>query len=136
MKNLIGLVALLVLPAFTFGQSQQDYEHVMNKFVKFYNSKKPDSILHLWPTEAQKWMKRMWTMESIEQYHEEFGKITACAYLGIDTEDPNPGLAVFKTTFSNKEQHAISLTLDEKVYLGTFRFITESDGIDKMMQKK
>lgn len=41
-----------------------------------------------------------WEPEKVTGMHNEYGKITSWSFLGIDKDDPNPGLAVFKTKFS------------------------------------
>lgn len=115
--------------------SKTDYEHAMARFVKFYNNKQNDSIVSMWPAAMKADMERMWSDKMMERSHSEYGKIVSCKYLGIDTKDPNPGLAVFKTEFSKAGQKTTSLTLEGN-YLGTFRFITSSDGIRELLKNE
>lgn len=127
-----------LLPCFGFAQTQKDYEQTMASFVKYYNNKQGDSIARMWQPDPEQdaWSKKVWSSESIADMHKEYGKILSSKYIGIDTEDPNPGLAVFKTQFSVAGSKTTSLTLEEGKYLGTFRFITSSPGIDKLLKKE
>jgi hypothetical protein len=135
MKYLVFI--LFFLPCACWAQTQADYEHVMARFVKYYNNKQGDSIIRMWSAgERDEWTNEAWGNKSLASMHKEYGKILSCKYIGIDTEDPNPGLAVFKTDLSVIGVKAISLTLEKGNYLGTFRFITSSDGINKLLKKK
>lgn len=78
----------------------------------------------------------MWNSRSVEGLHSQYGKIESFSYLGIDKEDPNPGLAVFKTKLSKAGRRTTSFTIEPNGSLGTFRFITSSDGIDKMLREE
>jgi hypothetical protein len=136
MKNL--LLIFLLLPCFVFAQTQTDYEGAIGRFMKFYNSKQGDSIVKMWPSDAPyiESIKRSWNKEVMESLHEKYGKLLSYEYVGIDTEDSNPGLAVFKTKYSVVGEKTTSLSLDDKKHLSTFRFITSSDGIDKLLRVK
>jgi hypothetical protein len=116
--------------------STVDFERAMTKFVKFYNHKQNDSIVSMWPANEKADLDRMWTDEMIERSHKTYGTIISFKYLGIDTKDANPGLAVFKTEFSKAGKKTTSLTLDNENHLGTFRFITSSEGIDELLKKE
>lgn len=106
--------------------------------MKFYNNKQCDSIVNMWPADAPYLgsIKRSWNKEAVESLHTKYGKLLSYEYVGIDTKDSNPGLAVFKTKYSVVGEKTTSLSLDEKKYLSTFRFITSSDGIDKLLKTK
>ena len=136
MKNI--LLLFLLLPFVGYTQTQTDHEHAMSRFMKFYNNKQGDSIVNLWPSDAPYIgsIKRSWNKEVVESLHTKYGKLLSYEYVGIDTEDSNPGLAVFKTKYSVVGEKTTSLSLDEKKYLSTFRFITSSDGIDKLLKTK
>jgi hypothetical protein len=110
----------------------------MSRFMKFYNNKQCDSIVNMWPADAPYIgsIKRSWSKELVESLHEKYGKLLSYEYLGIDKDDSNPGLAVFITKYSVVGEKTTSLTLNEKQYLSTFRFITSSDGIDKLLKEK
>jgi len=120
-----------------FAQTQVDYEQAISRFVSYYNHLRGDSIIKMFEHDekSDEWMKRTWGRDHLESMHKEFGIIVSYQYLGIDKEDPNPGLAVFKTHFSRAGWKTTSLTL-EKGYLATFRFITSSKSIDKMLKKE
>lgn len=131
MKKL--LLVFLFAPIVAFCQSQKDYERTFARFVKFYNEKQADSIAHMWLGEDGS--ESMWNSELVAELHNNYGKLQSYSYLGIDKEDPNPGLAVFKTKFSKAGWKTTSFTIESDGSLGTFRFITSSDGIDKLLAK-
>jgi hypothetical protein len=136
MKNL--LLILLLSPCLALAQTQPAHEHAMSRFMKFYNNKQCDSIVNMWPADAPYIgsIKRSWNKEVVESLHTKYGKLLSYEYVGIDTEDSNPGLAVFKTKYSVVGEKTTSLSLDDKNYLSTFRLITSSDGIDKLLKVK
>lgn len=135
MKTLL-FIALLALPCLAQAQTLNDYQHAMDKFVKYYNNKEGDSILQMWPakTAATAGLQHMWNSQSLGLAHAEYGKITAFKFLGVDMDDPN-NVKVFTTHFSIAGDKTTSLTLDADRKLGTFRFITTSDGIDKLQKQ-
>ena len=128
---------MALLPSLCLAQTQAEYEHVMAGFVKFYNHELGDSIRYMWPESERndEWMMNTWGNKSLQDMHKKYGEILSYEYLGIDKEDPNPGLAVFKTNFSVVGWKTTSFTF-EKGYLATFRFITSSSEIDKMLKGK
>ena len=126
------LITLLLLPMSALCQTKADYEHAMDRFVKYYNARQGDSIVAMWPPNEKKTMTHMWGDESVNDTYKDCGAITSYTYIGKDMKDPNK-VAVFKVTFSKMGVKATSLTLDGK-YLGTFRFITRSPEIDKMLK--
>lgn len=135
MKHLLFI--LLFLPVIGFAQTRKDHERAIGRFVKYYNNIQGDSIMRMWENgEREEWNQKMWSDKSLTSMHKDFGKILSYKYLGIDTEDPNPGLAVFETQFSVVGWKTTSMTIDKEGWLGTFRFITSSDGIDKMLKNK
>ena len=136
MKNLLFI--FLIVPSMGVSQTQTDHEHAMSRFMKFYNNKQGDSIINMWPSDAPYIgsIKRSWNKEVVESLHEKYGKLLSYEYVGIASEDSNPGLAVFKTKYSIVGEKTTSLNLDEKKHLSTFRFITTSDGIDKLLNGK
>lgn len=78
----------------------------------------------------------MWNADLVKTLQSEYGKIISYSYLNIDKEDPNPGLAVFKMKLSKAGDKTTSLTIEPNGTLGTFRFITSSDGINKMLKEE
>jgi len=136
MKNL--LLLFFFSPFLGLSQTKTDHEYAMSRFKKFYNNKQGDSIVKMWPSDAPYIgsIKRSWNKEMLESLHEKYGKLLSYEYVGIDKDDSNPGLAVFITKYSVVGEKTTSLTLDEKKYLSTFRFITSSDGIDKLLKEK
>lgn len=134
MKKILTL--LVFVPFFGFSQSQQVYEKVMGRFVSYYNAMQGDSIKAMWPYEKDmvQWLDQAWSEKSLKEYYSEYGKIQSFGFLGIDKEDENPGLAVFKTKFSVAGGKTLSFTLDSSGYFGTFRFVTSSPGIDKLLK--
>jgi hypothetical protein len=132
------LIVFFLFPSFCSAQTQASYDQAIARFVKYYNAQQGDSIISMWPPEEGKsgWMTRSWGREQLESLHKKYGKILSFNYIGTDTEDSNPGLAVFRTQFSIAGWKTTSLTLDKNGYLGTFRFVTSSDGIDKLLKEK
>jgi hypothetical protein len=130
------LILLVFAPLFGFSQSQKEYEKVMGRFVSYYNAMQGDSIKAMWPYEKDmaRWLDQAWSEKSLKEYYSEYGKIQSFGFLGIDKEDENPGLAVFKTKFSVAGGKTLSFTLDSSGYFGTFRFVTSSPGIDKLLK--
>ncbi|MBX2906071.1 MAG: hypothetical protein KF744_08540 [Taibaiella sp.] len=127
-------LVLLFAPIVAFCQSQKDYERTFTRFVEFYNKKQADSIAHMWFGEDG--IESMWNSELVAKLHTDYGKLQSYSYLGIDKEDPNSGLAVFKTKFSKAGWKTTSFTIESNGSLGTFRFITSSDGIDKLLKEE
>jgi hypothetical protein len=137
MKYLLAF--LLLMPSAAIAQSQADFEQVMSRFVRFYNDGQTDSICSLFPREREgKAEECFWRWA--EQHHDslsslqEYGRITSYKYLGRDVTDAEP-VHVFKVMFSKVGQKAHSFTLDEANRYGTFRFITSSDEIEKMLAR-
>ena len=134
MKQLAFLIFLL--PIAVAGQSTTSYDQVMEKFQKFYNAGHGDSINamfgHEW--DQMKSSTTLWTNKSNDDLLKEFGFLKSYKFIGIDTSDPNRGY-VFETSFSKKGAKTTSLTLDSDNNLSTFRFITISDGITKLLKK-
>ena len=138
MKFLLAI--LIFLPVTTIAQSQADFEKVMGNFVRFYNQDQTDSICSLFPTEVNgkarecfwRWAaeKRPDSLSSLKKY----GRITSYKYLGVDVTDAEP-VHVFEIMFSKAGKKAHSFTLDKAHKYGTFRFITSSDEIEKMLRK-
>ncbi len=134
MKYLLSLL-VAIMPLLSFAQSSVRNEKLMAKFVADYNSVNSDGIVHMWnDSETVEWASKAWSAASITNMHKQYGKILSYEYLGIDEEDPNPGLAVYVINMSVAGTKNLSFTFDNGKDLGTFRFITSSDGIDKMMK--
>jgi hypothetical protein len=115
-----------------FAQTTKDYERAMGSFVKFYNNSQSDSIINLSAPEYR--AHNMWTSELIASSQKEYGTIKSYRYIGIDTSDPGK-VAVFKMVLTKAGVKASSLTLDKRNYIGTFRFFTSSDEIEKMLKR-
>jgi len=125
------IILLAMLPLASFAQNTKDYERAMGSFVKFYNNSQSDSIINLSAPEER---DNMWNPELIATLQKEYGTIKSHKYIGIDTSDPGK-VAVFKMMFTKAGTKATSLTLDKRNYIGTFRFITSSDEIEKMLKR-
>jgi len=130
------LIVLVFIPFVGFSQSRHVYDSVMGKFVSYYNAMQGDSIKAMWyyDKDMVKWLNDAWSKQSLSELHREYGKIQSFGFLGIDEEDPNPGLAVFKTKFSVAGSKTLSFAFDSTGYFGTFRFVTSSPGIDKLLK--
>lgn len=126
-----------LLPMAVTAQTKADYEHVMAKFQKFYNAGQGDSIQAMSKPFIQLISKNnpLWTNERNAEALKQFGKLKSFAFLGIDKTDPD-NVYVFQTFFRKAGAKTTSLTLDENSKLGTFRFMTTSDGIDDLLKNR
>jgi hypothetical protein len=135
MKLLIALA--FILPIAATGQTITDYKHAMAKFQKFYNAGRGDSINamfgHDW--DQMKISNPLWTNKQNDAHLAEFGTLKSFKFIGVDSLDPNK-VYVFETFFSKAGTYTTSLTLDKDHKLGTFRFITSSDGITALQNKR
>lgn len=133
----ILLLVAFILPLAAVSQTTKDYNQAMEQFQKFYNAGQGDSINamygHDW--DQMKSIKPLWTNDKNTGLLEEYGYLKSYRFIGIDTQDPNH-VYVFETVFSKAGAKTTSLTLDSENHLGTFRFITTSEGIDKLMAKE
>lgn len=127
---------LCAIPFISFGQTKADYENAMSKFMKFYNARQGDSINAMFSAEWDDMKKThpLWTNEQGAEMLKEYGSLKSFKFIGVDKTDP-ARVYVFKTVFSKAGVKTTSLTLDKHNRLGTFRLITESDGIDKLLKK-
>jgi hypothetical protein len=135
MKFLVFL--LCMLPIAATSQTTTDYKNVMEKFQKFYNAGRGDSInamfKHEW--DETKAPKPMWTDEAVADELNESGTLKSFKFIGIDTLDPQK-VYVFQTFFNKAGSKTTSLTLDKDHNLRTFRFFTISDGITQLLNKR
>lgn len=125
-----------LLPIVVAGQSTITYEQVMGKFQKFYNAGQGDSVNAMFGNEwnQTKSVTSLWTNKKNDELLKEYGYLKSFKFIGIDTSDPNK-VYVFETKFSKKGAKTTSLTLDSDNNLSTFRFITTSKGIMKLLEK-
>ncbi len=135
MKKLLSL--LFLLPVMAQAQiKQSNTEAAMRKFQQYYNAGQGDSINamfgHHW--DKAKTVKPLWTNEDSEATLQQYGTLQSFTFIGIDKTDPQK-VYVFKTLFSKGGEKTTSLTLDKENGLATFRFITESPGITKLLNK-
>src|SRR5882724_8519095 len=132
--KLLAIVVFL-MPLAVAGQTVNSYQQAMEKFKKFYNAGQGDSINAMFGQEwdETKLTKALWTNAKSAEILKEFGSLKSFKFIGVDTLDPNR-VYVFKTFFSKKGAKTTSLTLDKENSLGTFRFITTSDGITQLLR--
>lgn len=130
MKILVCLAFLL--PITVAAQTKADYQHAMEKFQLFYNAGQGDNINAMFVPNSG---KPMWTDEQCASALKQFGTLKSIKFLGIDKTDPD-NVYVFQTFFSKAGAKTTSLTLHENAKLGTFRFMTTSDGIDDLLKKR
>jgi hypothetical protein len=135
MKDLTLLIFLLPITA--IAQSKADYQNAMEKFQRLYNAGQCDSIRAMFQSSIQSASKAnpLWTNDYCDEALKKFGVLKSFSFLGIDKTDPN-NVFVFQTFFSKAGARSTSLTLNENAELGTFRFITTSEGIEKLLKKK
>jgi hypothetical protein len=135
MKFVVSL--LFILPIAATGQTMTDYKHTMKKFERFYNAGRGDSINAMFGHEWDqiKASNPLWTNKKVAAHLDDLGTLKSFKFIGIDTLDPNK-VYVFQTFFSKGGPKTTSLTLDKDYNLGTFRFITSSDGITELLSKR
>lgn len=134
MKRLLFLT--FMLPLAVMAQTDSYHESAMKKFQQFYNAGQGDSINamfgHSW--DQAKTIKPLWTNEDVAKMQEEYGTLESFKFIGIDKKDPQK-VRVFLTVFSKAGQKTTSCTLDKAHAFSTFRFMTTSNGISKLVRK-
>lgn len=132
--KLYTLLAVM-LPLSLFAQTKDHYEQAMQKFQNFYNAGQGDSINamfgHGW--DEMKLTKPLWTNDEVAEAVKNYGYLKSFKFIGTDSTDQK--VYVFKTVFSKKGIQTTSLNLDSDNNLATFRFITTSEGIVKLLRK-
>ena len=134
MKFLV--ILMFMMPFALAGQTMKSYQQAMEKFKKFYNAGKGDSITAMF---GQGWDEFksarpiLWTNDETARALNEYGTLQSFKFIGIDTSDPKK-VYVFQTVFSKKGVNATSLTLDKNNQLSTFRLITTSDEITHLLK--
>lgn len=134
MKLLIFPLLLLSLSA--MAQPNSPHDAALARFRQFYNAGQGDSINTLFSHNWDQAMtiKPLWTKEDVTKALEEFGTLQSFKFIGIDETDPQK-VHVYQTVFSKAGAKTTSCTLDKEYALSTFRFITTSDGISKLVRK-
>ena len=135
MNKLLVLLLLFILPVIAFSQTKADYQYVMDKFIKFYNAQQYDSVYNLFSNEGKKFITIERNAETLKRFMEKYGKVTSYKYLGIDSLDPDV-VTVFTTKWSIAGDKTTSFTLDKENKFMDWRFITSSDGIDKLLKNR
>ena len=137
MKTQLLILVLFVLPILAFSQTQSDYEHVVGKFMKFYNNKQPDSINNLFADLNGKKFTS-WNKKGNDELMSHYGKMKSYKYIDFNKEVYDNGqeevLAYFKVVF-DRSKHFMSISLDKQNKLGTFRFKTTDPHIDSLVKK-
>jgi len=133
----IYALLVLALPFCVAAQTTNHYEHAMRRFQKFYNAGQGDSInamfKHEW--DETKASKPIWTDKDVAAELDELGTLKSFKFIGIDTSDPQK-VYVFQTFFSKAGSRTTSLTIDKNYNLRTFRFMTTSTGISKLLKSR
>ena len=131
MKKLLYVSLLCIIPAIGFSQTQSDYEHVMHRFMKFYNNGNTDSISSIFFDNDG-----LWTQKTMRSSIEKYGKMRSFKYMGANPKDD---VVLFKSVFTKsvdrKSVHAIGIKLEKDHKVGTFRFFTNSAYIDSLLKK-
>ena len=101
---------ILIMACFSFlkamAQDQKDYDHVMNKFIQFYNAEQADSICSLFADSWGEMRATLWTKEHILENKKEYGEMSSIIYVGVE-----PGNArLYKTVCAKK-------TLEQELFL-------------------
>lgn len=130
MKKLVML--LLILPLVAGAQSKKDFKEVMDKFVQYYNAGNTDMVCSLFPEKEDNGCFWRFAEERGSKSLDEYGKIIAYQYLGVDKTDPEK-VTVFRIETEQQGIKAMSFTLGRGNKFGTFRFITSSEEIERML---
>ena len=125
-------ILTFLLPFAVAGQTTTDYEHAMEKFQKFYNAGLGDSINAMFKHDQSE-TRPLWTNASNASRLQEIGTLKSFKFIGIDNLDPDK-VYVFETYFSKAGTKTTSLTLNKDFSLGTFRFMTRSEGITALQK--
>ena len=136
MKILLFLAFLL--PITVFAQTKSDYQNAMANFQRFYNAGQGDSLYTIFHVDNPSWgnaIKSGWSNERTTELLKQFGTLKSFKYIGVDKTDVDT-VRVFQTFFSKAGAKTTSLTLYKDSKLGTFRFMTTSDGIDDLLKKR
>lgn len=134
----ISVLLVFLLPISVVAQTKTDYQHAMAKFQQFYNAGQGDSICTMFRFDnpsMQRGIKSMWSNERTAEALKKFGVLKSFKYIGVDQTDVDT-VRVFQTFFSKAGAKTTSLTLQKDDKLGTFRFMTTSDGIDDLLKKR
>lgn len=126
------LVCMLMLPLPATAQSKKDYKEVMGKFVAYYNEGNIDKICTLFTPHRDIGCFWRWAQERSTDTTGQPGKILSYQYLGKDKTDEGK-VTVFRIETEKQGVKAMSFTLEPGNKFGTFRFITSSDEIDRML---
>ncbi len=134
MKILLCLAFLL--PITVIAQTETDYKQAMAKFQQLYNAGQGDSISAMFNLDYKSvGIEPLWTNKLVAEALKEFGTLKSLKYIGVDETDHDT-VRVFQTFFSKAGTKTTSLTLHKNNKLGTFRFITTSDGTDALLKKR
>lgn len=133
----ILLCIAFLLPIIAIAQTKSDYQYAMANFQRFYNAGQGDSIRAMFPPDIQSEMAKtpMWSKENTAAMLKKYGTLKSFKYIGVDQTDVDT-VRVFQTFFSKAGAKTTSMTLHQDNKLGTFRFITTSDGIDDLLKKQ
>jgi hypothetical protein len=127
------LLLILLVPLFSFAQTDAEYDTQMGFFVNAYNRQDTESICAMSRKIRIDGYNCFWKwVTSKTDLYTEYGKIKDFAYAGIDVTDPER-VRVFKVVYEKKGTRALSFTLQKNRKFGTFRFDTSSDEINKMI---
>lgn len=129
------LIAAFLAPLTMAAQTVDSYQQAMQKFKKFYNAGQGDSINAMYGREwdEMKSTRAIWSNAKAAELLKAYGKLKSFKFVGVDKSDPN-GVYVFQTVFTKKGTAATSLTLDKNNSLSTFRLITTSDEISRLLK--
>ena len=128
MKKLLILICLF--PVVVLGQTLEDHNAVMKKFVEYYNTQQTDKICTLFPDKSDDHgFKCFWEHVKPKRLYKEYGTIHHYGYLGVEGD-----VTIYKVVFS-KFTKALSFNLDENLQFSTFRFDTSSEKIEEMLDK-
>lgn len=132
-------VLLFLLPSAVFGQSKADYDHVMSRFVNFFNHDQSDSLCMMYRENKNRKADDhncMWNPDQLKSFLNYYGELKSFKYMGTEPGDHVTLIKIeFNKTVDGRSGYAIGMTLDKQNNIDIFRFFTTSPYIDSLLRK-
>lgn len=123
-------------------QSKHDFEHIMSKFMKFYNNGQKDSLQSLLSTKIDRSERNMFNKpELLQEMKKETGVLRSYKYILTDSSDVDANgrlMSLFIINCSkkvnNQKAFAFNISLDQDNKIYNWRFITTSHRNDSLIK--
>ena len=107
MRNLIVISLLLFLqPFIILSQTKEDYVHVIDKYIRYYNKWEPDSLSYMLPDSLTHKQKIKW-ISALKEFKKSYGDITRTDYITLQTGPRQ--VALFKVVYAS-EDYVLGIT--------------------------